>query len=141
MTRHERDDRGVVTAFVAIVATGLLAAAGLVHDGGQLLGRYREAGDLAAEASRAAAQGVDTPSLRAGTPLVDARDARARADAFLAATGHAGAGVVSVDGAEVTVRVTLPVEGLILPLASRDVTASASASLAIGVEGTREAGR
>ena len=140
MTGWRRDDRGVVTAFVAIVAVGLLTAAGLVYDGGQLLGRYRQASDLAGEAARAAAQGVDTGSQQAGEPAIHAGDAEARADAFLAAAGHPGTGDVAVEGDEVTVSVTLVNEGVFLPGASREVTGTATATLALGVDDARPGG-
>ncbi len=133
MTRR-RDDRGVTTAFVAIVAVGLLFVAGLVADGGRYIAAYRQAGDLAANAARAAAQGVDTEALRDGEVRLDATDAQARADDFLAAAGHAGVGTVSVDGAEVTVIVTLTADALILPTGTKAVTASATAAATRGVD-------
>jgi hypothetical protein len=134
------DERGVVTAFVAIMAVGLVTAAGLVYDGGQILNRYRQAGDLAAQAARAAAQGVDRTSLQAGEPLVDISEASQRADSFLADAGYPGAGTVTVDGDEVTVTVTLSRQAYVVPFGPREVTASASAALAQGVDEARPGG-
>lgn len=135
-----RDERGVVTAFVAILAVGLITVAGLVYDGGQILSRYREAGDLAAQAARAGAQGITQQSLHAGEPQVDEREAHLRANRFLADAGYTDAGSVAVDGGEVTVTVTLARRPYLVPFGPRHVTASASASLAQGVDASRPGG-
>jgi hypothetical protein len=137
---RRRDERGVVTAFVAIMAVGLITAAGLVYDGGQILNRYRQAGDLAAQAARAGAQGIVPGSLEAGEPQVDAREARHRADSFLAEAGYAGTGAVAVAGDEITVTVTLPRDPYLVPFGPRRVTASASATLTQGVDTARPGG-
>jgi hypothetical protein len=129
-----RDDRGVVTAFVAIVAAGLLVVTGLVVDGGRAIATYREAADLAAAAARAGAQGVDDAALRVGVTRLDPHDARARARAFLDDAGHPGAGSVMVEGDRVTVAVTLTHEPYLLPTGSRRLRAEASASPVRGVE-------
>jgi Flp pilus assembly protein TadG len=133
--RVRRDERGIVTAYVAIVATGLIFVAGLVHDGGQVINTYLEASDLAGNASRAGAQATNPDELyRSGTVRLDPDDARARAEAFLARAGHGGAGSVSVDGNQVTVTVRLEQSAHILPIAPRTVRATASATAVRGVE-------
>lgn len=137
---HRGDERGVVTAFVAIVAVGLITAAGLVYDGGQILSRYRQAGDLAAQAARAGAQGISEGSLHGGEPQLDVREARRRAVGLLADAGYPGAGAVRVDGDEVTVTVTLPRRPHLVPFGPRHVTATASAALTQGVDAPRSGG-
>jgi Flp pilus assembly protein TadG len=130
-----RDDRGVVTAYVAIVATGLIFVAGLVHDGGQMINTYLEASDLAGNAARAGAQATSSAELyRSGRVQLDADDAESRAQAFLARAGHPGAGTVRVDDNEVTVTVTLHQSARILPIGPRTLEATASATAVRGVE-------
>jgi Flp pilus assembly protein TadG len=129
-----RDDRGAITAFVAIIALGLLLVTGLVADGGRYIATYRQAGDLAANAARAAAQGVDLQALGEGTVALEPADAQARAADFLASAGHPGAGATSVAGDEVTVTVTLTADALILPTGAKTVTASATATSTRGVD-------
>jgi hypothetical protein len=138
--RQPRDERGVVTAFIAIMAVGLITAAGLVYDGGQILNRYRQAGDLAAQAARAAAQGIAPASFETGEPRVDIREARRRATAFLVDAGYPGAGTVSVSDDRVTVTVTLSRRPYLVPFGPRHVTASATATLAQGVDQARPGG-
>src|SRR3954468_13031547 len=82
----------------------LLAIAGLVVDGGYVLAARRAAFDEAEEAARAGAQAIDVDSLRRGGAVVVVPDeARQRALAYLARSGHAGS--VEVSGDRVTVHV------------------------------------
>lgn len=135
VTRSVRSDRGVVTGFVAIMATGLLFVTGLVYDGGQMINTYLEASDLAGNAARAGAQATSPAELyRSGTVRLDPDEAQERAAAFLVQAGHAGAGTVSVDGNRVTVTVTLEASARILPIGPRSLEASASATAVRGVE-------
>ena len=100
-----RDERGTVTAFVAVFTLALLAVGGLVVDGGYLLSERQRAFDEADAAARAAVQAVDVDALRAGEPLsVDADEAQRRVDDYLATTGHQG--TVEVAGDRVTVRLS-----------------------------------
>jgi Flp pilus assembly protein TadG len=134
--RRWRGEQGSITPFVAIVAGGLIFVAGMVYDGGQMLSTYSRAGDLAANAARAAAQATDPNELYAtGTVRLDADEAQARADALLSQAGHAGTGDVNVEGNQVTVTVTLRHRPHILPIAARSISASASATAVRGVEG------
>jgi hypothetical protein len=142
--RHRgRDDRGnAVIGFTTMAVFGLLAFVGLAYDGGQFARRYNEATDLAASAARAGAQAIDTGHLYAtGDTLVDADGARDRVAAYLARAGHPGRGEVAVSGDQVTVTVTLPVSARILPLGTRHVSATASATATRGVDGSPGGGR
>lgn len=99
-----RDERGAVTAFVACFAVALIAVFGLVVDGGLILASRRQAFNAADAAARVGAQAVDESALRAGRPLVlDAADARQRADDYLIALGLDGE--VDVVGDRITVTV------------------------------------
>lgn len=98
-----RDERGSVTAFVAVFAVALVAVAGLVFDGGMLIAARRRALNEAEAAARAAAQAVSIDALRSGHGVViDEVEAERRARAQL---GEAAAdAVVEVHGDVVTVR-------------------------------------
>jgi Flp pilus assembly protein TadG len=119
---------------VAIITVGLIFTAALVYDGGQIIATYRQAGDLAANAARAAAQGIDPASLRTGPVRLDPDDAQQRASAFLADAGHPGTGTVTVDDDRVTVTVTLTPDSHLLPLGSRQIRAQATAAPTRGVD-------
>lgn len=135
MTRRadRRSDRGSVTVFVAVLGLSFLMAAGLVIDGARKLGGLSEARDLADNAARTCAQGVDLVAFRAtGIPTLNTADAAGRADAYLASTGNTGA--VSISGTECTVTVTLTVPTRFLP-GPYVVSATESAQALAGVEG------
>jgi hypothetical protein len=100
-----------------------------------MINTYLEASDLAGNAARAAAQATSPAELyRTGDVRLDADEAQERAAAFLARAGHAGSGTVQVDGNEVTVTVTLEASALILPIGSKSLEATASATAVRGVE-------
>ncbi len=105
------DERGVVTIFVVTMTTAMILVVGLVLDGGYTLAARRQALDEADGAARAAAQAV-APSARGGQVVLDAKQAQAAANAFLAPTGHAGD--ATVQGDSVTVKVSFRHQMLIL---------------------------
>ena len=106
-----RDERGVITIFVVTMTTAMILVVGLVLDGGYTLAARREALDEADGAARAAAQAV-SPSARDGLVTLDATQAQAAVNRFLAPTGHTGH--ATVQGDVVTVSVTFPHRMLIL---------------------------
>src|SRR5438046_8579042 len=90
--------------FVAVFTVALLMVAGLVIDGGYTLAAHRRAFNEAEAAARSGAQAIDLDALRAtGTVVLDPDAARARAEAYVARTGHQG--VVDVIGDTVHVEV------------------------------------
>lgn len=99
-----RDERGVVTAFVASIVIVFIGVAGLVADGGRVLAARQQAADEAEAAARAGAQALDEDALRAGAFGLDESLARAKALEYLAATGHRGE--VEVLGDRVRVEVS-----------------------------------
>lgn len=126
------DDRGSVSAFVAVIAIALVAVAGLVYDGGQILTAQARARDLAANAARAGAQEIDLDTLRADQQVVlDPDRASAAALDYLAA--HGAIGSVNVSGSRVTVTATIRQPLRILPGADRDVAATDSADAVPGL--------
>lgn len=104
-----RDDQGSVTMFIAVLAVGFIAAAGLAYDGAQRLGGLSESRDLAANAARACAQGADTAGVRAqGTGVLDPTLATQRANEYLSSLGHTGSISVAYDECTVTVALSVP---------------------------------
>ena len=126
-------DRGSVTIFVAVLAVGFLAAAGLAYDGSQKLGGLSQARDLADNAARACAQGVDAEAtLASGAAVLDPVDADGRARAYLAEVGIAPTSVsVDAAGCEVTVVLSVPTRFLPGPF---EVSATERADVLYGVE-------
>jgi Flp pilus assembly protein TadG len=105
----------MVTAFAALMVTGLLAVTGLVVDGGLALTAEVKAMGQAEDAARAGAQAIDLGKLRATHALaLDPVAAEQAADAYLAsgqATGHASATTENV-----TVTVSASVHTTLLTL-------------------------
>ena len=98
-------EAGMVTAFTVVMTVALIAVTGLVVDGGLALADRQRALDAADAAARAGAQALDERSLRAGQVTVDAGAADRRATDLLRREGLTG--VTSVNGDQVTVRVTV----------------------------------
>lgn len=127
-----RDERGSVSAFVAVIGLGLVMVAGLVYDGGQVLAAQVTARDLAANAARAGAQEIDLDTLRAdGLAVLDPDRAEAAARAYLTATGSQGD--VEVSGADIIVTVRVTASMRILPVPDRTVQATDRATATTGV--------
>lgn len=118
---------GSVSAFVAVVAVGLIMVAGMAYDGGQIVAAQATARDLAASAARAGAQEVDLDRLRStGDAMLDPDRATDAAQAFLAQAGFSGS--TRVAGSSITVTVTVRQPMRILPVPDRMVTATDTAS-------------
>lgn len=99
-------DGGQITAFVVVMITALILAAGLVLDGGLTLAARERALNEAQEAARAGAQAINLAIYRQhGTIVLDPAEAAADAKAYLASTGSNG--TVQVTGNTVTVTVTI----------------------------------
>lgn len=111
-----RDDRGSVSAAVAILAVGFLAAAGLALDGGRRLGAISEARDVADNAARACAQGISVDESRqAGVTTIDPELGEQLGSAHLALSGSSGTVRVADDGQSCTATVTITVSTTFLP--------------------------
>jgi Flp pilus assembly protein TadG len=120
-------DRGSVTVFVAVIATALVMVAGMAYDGGHLIATHGEARAIAQKAARAGAQHIDRDTLRAtGTITLDPDAARTAAAAYLDAAGATG--TADIQGAAITVTVSLTSPMLILPGADRTITVTHSAT-------------
>ncbi|HEY9564995.1 MAG TPA: pilus assembly protein TadG-related protein [Nocardioides sp.] len=122
-----RDERGSITAFVAVVATALVMVAGMAYDGGQVIAAHSAARNHAERAARAGAQQIDLDHLRAtNEPHLDPAAAEVAAVQYLARAGATGTATVS--GASVTVTVTRTQPMLILPGADRTITVRETAT-------------
>ena len=128
-----RSEEGSVSIFVAVLGFAFILAAGLAIDGGRKLGGLSEARELADNAARACAQGVDQAIYRdTGTPTLDPADAASRATSYLTAAGNTG--VVTINDTTCTVTVTLSIPTRLLP-GPFAVSATESASAVSGTEG------
>ncbi len=127
MSGAVRDERGVVSTFLAVIAIALMMAAGLAIDGGRKVNALLEASHLADNAARAGAQAVDLDTLRTTGDLRLIPDqATARVDQYLASIGRTGN--VAVVGDTVTVTVSLTVDPVLLPMGPITVTATETAA-------------
>lgn len=136
-TRASRraDQRGMISAYVAGMGAALLIVAGAVFDGGRFVNTYGEASDLAGNAARAAAQATDRGELyRSGGVQLDPADANRRAIDFLAVANPDAEVDVVVNGNAVTVTVSLTSTPRILPIGTRTIRATATATAQRGVE-------
>jgi hypothetical protein len=111
---------------VVVITVALVMCAGLVFDGGRIVGARVTASDRAAAAARAGAQEIAV--MADGRVVIDAARAASRAKAFLAANGVTGH--VDVAGGRITVTLAQQVPMTLLRLAgvgTKTVTASRSA--------------
>ncbi len=128
-------DTGSIGAAVVVLATTLVACAGLALDGGRVLAARREAAGLAAAAARAAAQEAD---VRGERPVLDPARAAPAARALLDGTRASSVAVAVVDGDRVTVTVTVEQSPVLLGLAGVGpvtVRATREARLVVSTEG------
>jgi hypothetical protein len=122
-----RDERGSITAFVAVVASALVLVAGMAYDGGQVIAAHNAARNDADRAARAGAQQIDLDHLRAtNEPRLDPAAAESAAVEYLRRAGATGTATVS--GASITVTVTRTQPMLILPGGDRTITVSETAT-------------
>ena len=109
-------ETGSVSVFFVIITLAVLAAAGLVVDGGRKVAALGEARDTADNAARACAQILDPTATRSGDTTLDPAEAVAAGQDFLARTGHTGTLAVSgVDNRTCTAEVRITVDTIFLP--------------------------
>lgn len=127
MTGPLDDERGSITAFVAVVAVALVMVAGMAYDGGRVIATLAAARSDADKAARAGAQEIDITRLRStGETILDPRRAEVAALAYLERAGSSG--TVRVDEASITVTVSITHEMRILPVADRVVVVTETAT-------------
>jgi hypothetical protein len=136
----DRAEQGSVTLWLVIVTVAMIAAIGLVFDGGEALAAKGQAIADAYGAARAGAEALDQGAFaRGGTPTPDTDAATAASHAFL---NEAGVGAddaeIAIDGAVVTVTVHLTSPATILGAVGAGtfhVTGQGSARAVFGVRG------
>jgi Flp pilus assembly protein TadG len=130
------DERGTISLFVIVITVALLAAIGLVVDGGGKIRALERADEAAREAARAGSQMLDVPAAVRGERVeVDLGAAGRAARAYLAAAGVQG--TVSVSGGLVTVSTRVEYRPVFLSLVGVGpvaVTGEASARPVMGSE-------
>ena len=130
------DDAGRVSLFFAVVAFGLIVAAGLAVDGPAGLRALARADNLAAEAARTAGQQLDAgQAIPGGDKVVDPEAATAAAMSYIEAAGATG--TVAIDPARnrITVTVEITYDTIVLGLIGQSaitVTGSATAEIVTG---------
>jgi len=121
--------RGSISLYFAIVTIAAVAMAGLVIDGGAALATRERAADLATQAARAGANALTPASVRGLPTALEADPAAAQAAANRVLAAGDATGAVSVDGATVTVTVTVARKTVILSAVGlNDISQTASAS-------------
>lgn len=136
-------DQGSITLLVVVFFLALLAAAGLIVDGGAKLRAAREASAVAEEAARAGAGRVDRDRAytRGGRFIMDHSAAVAAARAYLTNSGNKGS-VSVADAHKIRVTVTVSSPTVVLSaigIRTVYITKTATADLLQGVD-TPEAG-
>jgi len=133
---RQLDERGAISLFVIVITVALLAAIGLVVDGGGKIRALERADEAAREAARAGSQMLDVPAAVRGERVeVDPGAGGRAARAYLAATGVQG--TVSVSGGLVTVSTRVEYRPVFLGLVGVGpvaVTGEASARPVMGSE-------
>ena len=134
--RNTRSERGAVSTMFAVLGGAVFFALGLVVDGGRQLGALTEARDLADNAARAGAQGVDIDQWRAtGVPVIDPGLAQTEIDELMALarpTNNARVTNVVIDGSAITVTIQMDAPRSFF-LTNRQVTVSETADAQSGV--------
>jgi len=126
MSHHA--ESGAVSTFLAVLALALLAAVGLVTDGGRKVNALREASQLADNAARAGAQAVDLDTLRSDGDIALLPDEAEQAVRnYLAVVGQTATEVV-VAGDTISVTVEITFDPLLLPTGPITVTATETAT-------------
>jgi uncharacterized membrane protein len=132
-TLTKGDERGVVSAFVAVAAVVLLLVVGVAVDYGRAIATQRLLADEAEQAARAGAGQVSAQGLRSGHLELDTPAAIQAGEHFTVISGTPG--TVSVQDGVVIVRITEKVPTTILSaFGVSEITVSATAS-AVDVKG------
>ena len=97
-----RRQRGSFSAFMVIMIVSLVALAGLVFDGGRIIGTYLEMSDDAQNAARIGSQSL--VNIRAGDPEIDPAQAHREMSDYLRQQGHDASVYVSKESITVEIR-------------------------------------
>ena len=124
--RRPRGERGSFTFAIVFWALMVMMLAGLVVDGGLAISERQNAGDIAEQAARAAANDLDQNALRAGRyvlvkgngPCDQAKAVAAASDAIAVVTSCDSSGTLRLAGGQVvpvvTVKIQIPYSPVLL---------------------------
>ena len=132
IARRVRDDErgaGYLAAFIVLFSVLTVAGVGILVDSARILAADRQCSSIALEAARAGANAIDVDAVRAGATAVDPAQAQvAAASAAGAFVSGAGASLVSVtvNGDQVTVRVSATVDPWFPVMHTRTVSQQAT---------------
>ena len=133
MSRRHRE-AGAVTVMIVVLTIAVVAASGLVIDGGRVLAARRDATNVAAAAARTAAQELDVTQFENDNQVnLISDDARNVAQEILTRQGYAASDTtVTIDGPTVRVEIRDDVPLTLLALTgirTRTVVGTATATL------------
>ena len=129
-----RDEAGVLSAYVAVLAVALLVIVGMAVDTGRAIAAQRLAADEAEQAARSGAGQLSLQALRDGKVALDTPSAVRSAERYTIVSGHPGTATTA--NGIVTVRVVVLVPTTILGIVgvqNISVSATSSASDVRGV--------
>jgi Flp pilus assembly protein TadG len=132
--RTRRSEAGVVTVTITVLVIAIVAAAGLVIDGGRLLAARRDASNTAAAAARSAAQELDVSRFETGNHVtLTVEDATNVAREIITRQGYNLTDTtITINGAVVRIEIREDVPLTLLTftgLRTRTVTGTATAEL------------
>lgn len=132
--RARRSEAGVVTVTITVLVIAIIAAAGLVIDGGRLLAARRDAANTAAAAARSAAQELDVSRFETGNNVtLTIEDATNVAREIITRQGYNLTDTtITINGAVVRIEIREDVPLTLLTftgLRTRTVTGTATAEL------------
>ena len=105
---REEDERGSASIYFLFTAIAVIAAAGILVDGGETLAARAQAIDQAEQAARTGIQQLQLDQLRAGHILPAPARAIAAAESYLHASGDTGTATLYGHTLTVTARRTVP---------------------------------
>jgi Flp pilus assembly protein TadG len=129
-----RDEAGVLSAYVAVLAVALLVIVGMAVDTGRAIATQRLAADEAEQAARSGAGQLSLQALRDGRVALDSPSAVGAAEKYTIIAGHPGTATVTNGIVSVRVVVVVPTTILgIVGVQSISVSATSSASDVQGI--------
>jgi Flp pilus assembly protein TadG len=129
-----RDEAGVLSAYVAVLAVALLVIVGMAVDTGRAIAAQRLAADEAEQAARSGAGRLSLQALREGKFALDIPSAVRAAEKYTIISGHPGTATAASGIVSVRVVVVVPTTILgIVGVQSITVSATSSASDVRGI--------
>ncbi|WP_051451318.1 hypothetical protein [Actinospica robiniae] len=139
---HEEHERGSASVYFLLAATAIIAATGLLVDGGETLAARAQAIDQAEQAARAGIEQLQLDQLRDGRLIPASARAIDTAENFLRAHGDTGTASLHGHTLTVTARRTIPAR-ILQAFGLRGFTATGTgvATLVAGIATPGDTGR